>query len=80
MAMKEYGRFFKKHKLPIPILLETSPRSEILIHPGNTAKDTLGCILVGDTKVENGVLNSVKTFRKFNNIFAVMTSITIEKG
>ena len=36
----------------------------VLIHIGNTAKDTDGCILVGENKEKGKVLNSTATFRK----------------
>ena len=36
----------------------------ILIHPGTTAIDTLGCILVGQNKAKGKVLNSRDTFKK----------------
>jgi len=34
----------------------------IRIHPGNTKKDTEGCILVGQKKTKNSVLNSRAAF------------------
>ena len=36
----------------------------ILIHPGNSALDSYGCILVGENKQKGKVLNSKATFLK----------------
>ena len=35
----------------------------ILIHPGNSALDTLGCLLVGQNKVVGGLVKSRETFK-----------------
>ena len=80
LTTKEYGRFYDKYQMPIPILEDTDPRSEILIHPGNFAKDTLGCILVGSTQVKSAVYDSVVTWKKWHGVITHCDSIIIEKG
>lgn len=48
----------------LPRLCNTPGYQGVLIHIGNTAKDTEGCILVGENKEKGKVLNSTATFRK----------------
>lgn len=36
----------------------------VLIHTGNTEKDSAGCIIIGQNKVVGKVINSVDTFKK----------------
>lgn len=50
-----YSNRFKKF---MPLLLNVPKFSGIRIHAGNTAKDTLGCILVGKNRSENQISNS----------------------
>lgn len=47
-----------------PRLLNVKGFDGILIHPLNTAEDSLGCIGVGENKVVGKVINSVATFDK----------------
>ena len=48
----------------LPRLEKVKGYSGILIHGGNTSKDTLGCILVGDNKIKGGLIKSLVCFRK----------------
>lgn len=69
----------------LPRLLNVKGFDGILIHIGNTQKDSAGCILVGQNKVVGQVINSTDTFKK---LYAVLDAankknekitITIEK-
>lgn len=69
----------------LPRLLNVKGFDGILIHIGNTAESSAGCILVGQNKVVGQVINSTKTFKK---LYAVLDaankkgekiSLTIEK-
>jgi len=54
-----YSERFKK---PLPLLLNVPNYSGVRIHPGNTAKDTEGCILPGTGKTKNSVTQSRVAF------------------
>ena len=43
----------------------------VLIHSGNTAEDTEGCILVGKNRVKGKVLDSRETFQKLLRLLFV---------
>ena len=53
----------------VPRLLNVPAYEGVLIHIGNTAKDTEGCILVGKNTQVGKVLDSTATFKK---LYAVL--------
>ena len=56
-----YSPKFKRH---LPLLIGVKGFTGIRIHSGNTAEDTLGCLLVGFNKEKGKVLNSRVTSDK----------------
>lgn len=53
----------------LPLLLDVPGFEGVRIHPGNTAADTEGCILVGTSVAGNAVVNSRAAF---NALFTKM--------
>ena len=52
----------------LPRLLDVPGFEGILIHIGNTAEDSAGCILVGHNKVKGQVVNSTATFNELYSL------------
>jgi hypothetical protein len=62
--------FSARFKCPLPLLLNVPNFDGIRIHPGNTARDTEGCILVGREKGKNSIANSKVAFEKLFGILS----------
>ncbi len=71
-----------RFKKMLPLLLDVPGFEGVRIHPGNTAQDTEGCILVGTTSAHNptgGFIGSSKL--AFDKLFPKLqqaSSITLE--
>lgn len=59
---------YEKCDAYIPRLVNVPGFDGILIHIGNYAKDSYGCILLGENKVKGAVVNSTIWFWKFYDI------------
>ena len=56
-----------RFKQEMPRLLNVPGFEGIRIHPGNTAEDTEGCILVGSVRSGDSILNSRATYTRLMN-------------
>lgn len=63
-------RFSHKFNRYMPFLSGVPCRVGIMLHPGNTAKDTLGCILLGRNTIKGALTDSRVTF---NTLFDVLS-------
>lgn len=57
----------------LPRLVDVKGYSGVLIHVGNKAEDTLGCILVGENKVKGGLVSSTSAFQQLYHQLVVAT-------
>jgi hypothetical protein len=75
----DYSNRFKQQ---MPLLLNVKNFEGVRIHPGNTNKDTHGCILVGYTKAVDFIGNSKKAYeallKKMQYAISMGEEITIE--
>lgn len=62
-----------RFKRRLPLLLDVPNFEGIRIHPGNTHKDTEGCILVGESVVADGdTARLVRSRQAFDRLFSLM--------
>ena len=62
----------------LPKLLNVPGRTGILLHKGNTAEDTEGCILLGTDLMPNHLLGSVPAFDSVMSKLEFPFTLTIE--
>ena len=65
----------------VPRLINVPAFDGILIHIGNTERDSAGCIIVGENKVKGEVINSTETFHRLYDVLKKATGdiyITIQ--
>ena len=70
--------YSNRFKRDLPLLLEVPQFEGIRIHPGNTAADTLGCLLVGTARVGNTIRNSKIAFNALFQKLEAADNIEIE--
>lgn len=74
---KVIKRFSPKFNIVTPYLLDVPEFSYVLIHWGNTSKDTDGCILVGEKLADNSIIGSRAAFKALMQKLAVVGEATI---
>ena len=62
----------------LPRLLNTPGFDGVLMHCGNSAEDSSGCLIVGQNKVVGKVINSQQTFKElYKKLSSATDKITI---
>lgn len=69
--------YSNRFKELMPILVDVPGFSGIRIHPGNTAEDTHGCILVGKNTIKGRLTESRNTYYRLFNMLRGFGDIEI---
>ena len=69
--------FSNKFKRVLPLVNDVIGFLGIRIHAGNTAEDSLGCIIVGENKIKGGVVNSKVTLERLMAKLTGQTNILL---
>ena len=60
--------FWPKFRKNYPLLHDVPGFTGILIHGGSTAKDSAGCLLLGENKIKGGLVNSAPYVRRLTTM------------
>lgn len=60
--------FWPKYRKIYPWLQNVPGFTGILIHTGRTAKDSAGCLLLGENRIKGGVINGEKYVRNLTSM------------
>lgn len=66
-----------KFKRELPLIKDVKGFDGIRIHSGNSAKDSLGCVLCGENKIKGGLINSKQTLERLMKILNKQFVLTI---
>jgi hypothetical protein len=72
-----YLTFSPRFQIVTPEVMDVPHRSDIRLHVGNFPKDTLGCILVGESHGEDTVIASKVAFEKLMTLLKTATNRTM---
>lgn len=69
--------YAKPYNAKMPRIKNIPGYDGVLIHPGNSKRDTSGCILVGENKVKGQVINSQATWKKLMEILTKKKDVIV---
>lgn len=69
--------YSNKFKKTLPEIKNVPGWSGVRIHSGNTAADSLGCLILGENKIKGGVINSRITVEKLMSKLRGQTKIKL---